>query len=466
MELSKLLKISVLVIIFSLNACKSNKAPEIPSIPNGPDSGAVDNYTFSAWANDPDDDSVSIKFAWGDGSESNWSPFVGSGDIVSMAHFYNKEGCYEIRAKAKDIHNAESDWSEPHFLNIGTEVLWTKEYGGYLDDHGYGIAKSQDNCYIIVGATKSYSAGGYDVYLIKIDTTGGIIWEKTYGGSLDDYGYSVKTTADGGFIIAGTTKSFGDENGDVYLIKTDNQGNSMWQKVFTFPLTDNGYDVDILQDGYVITGMLGSNQGSDMLLIRTNINGDTLWVKTYGGLDLDCGLSVKKCNDNGFIIAGYTYSFGNNGDIYLVRTDEAGNVIWTKTHGGTGTDIGNMVILTSDNGYLTVGGNGNVYTLKLDNNGNKVWERSYGTNYTDNGYAVEQSADGKYYIVGSAGINGSDLYYLTLDATGNQLKERTYGDYQYEYGRFLLLDGANAIIGGYRLNNLMRNNIYVIKVKK
>ncbi|MEO0129148.1 MAG: hypothetical protein ABIL02_02810 [candidate division WOR-3 bacterium] len=466
MKFLRLLTISVIIGSLILNVCKSNRPPETPSIPSGPDSGVVDNYTFFTWSSDPDGDSIAIKFDWGDGSESNWSSLVGSGDTVAMSHFYNKEGRYEIRAKAKDIQNAESDWSEPHILNIGTEIFWTKEYGGNLDDYGYAITISLDNCYVIAGATNSYGAGGYDVYLIKIDTTGGIVWEKTYGGSLDDYGYSVKTTADGGFIIAGTTTSFGDENGDVYLIKTDNQGNSMWQKVFTFPLTDNGYDVDILQDGYVITGMAGSYQGNDMLLIKTNINGDTLWAKTYGGLDLDCGLSVKKCNDNGFIIAGYTYSFGNNGDIYLVRTDETGNVIWTKNYGGTGADIGNMVILTSDNGYLTVGGNGNVYILKLDSNGNKIWERSYGTNYTDNGYAVEQSTDGKYYIVGSAGINGNDLYYLCVDESGNLIKEKTYGDYLYEYGRFLLINDATAIVGGYRLNNLMRNNVYVIKIKK
>ncbi|MEO0126628.1 MAG: hypothetical protein ABIL44_02620 [candidate division WOR-3 bacterium] len=466
MKFFRLLAILFLIESLMLTTCKSNRPPETPSIPSGPDSGVVDNYTFFTWSSDPDGDSIAIKFDWGDGNESNWSPLVGSGDTVSMIHFYGEQGSYAIRAKAKDAKNLESEWSEPHILTIGTDLFWTKEYGGYDDDYGYSITKSLDNCYVIVGATKSYGAGGYDVYLIKIDTTGGIVWEKTYGGGLDDYGYSVKTTTDGGFIITGTTKSFGDDNGDVYLIKTDNQGNSMWQKVFTFPLPDNGYDVDILQDGYIITGMAGSYQNNDVLLIRTNINGDTLWTRTYGGLDIDCGNSVKKCNDNGFIIAGYTYSFASNGDIYVIKTDANGVAQWIKNYGGAGSDVGNRVIQTSDNGFMVVGGNGNVYILKLDNNGNKVWEKTYGTNYTDNGYAVEQCPDGKYLIVGTAGINGSDLYFLCIDETGNLIKEKTYGDYLYEYGRFLLVDGSTAVIGGYRLNNLMRNNLYVLKIKR
>ncbi|MEO0205355.1 MAG: hypothetical protein ABIL22_01620, partial [candidate division WOR-3 bacterium] len=401
-------------------------------------------------------------------SESNWSSLVGSGDTVAMSHFYNKEGRYEIRAKAKDIQNAESDWSEPHILNIGTEIFWTKEYGGNLDDYGYAITISLDNCYVIAGATNSYGAGGYDVYLIKIDTTGGIVWEKTYGGSGDDYGYSVRTMNDGGFIIAGMTKSFGDENGDLYLIKVDAQGNLVWQKNYGGAYADYGYDLTISPDGYAITGMTGSSgAGSgDVWLLKTNFNGDTVWTKTFGGIDLECGNSIQLCNDNGYIITGYTYSLGANGDVYLVKTDANGEVLWTRNYGGNGQDMGNMVKETADNGYVVVGGNGNVYVLKIDNSGNRVWEKTYGTNYTDNGYAIEQLSDGKYYVVGSAGVNGSDLYYLCLDEAGNLIKEKNYGDFQYEYGRFLLIDGSTAIIGGYRLNNLMRNNVYVIKIKR
>lgn len=448
--------------------CKSNNPPDIPAAPIGPDSGVVDNYIFTSWSLDPDGDSISIKFDWGDGNESNWSPFVGSGETISMAHFYGGIGRYQIKAKAKDMHNAESDWSEPHILTVGSEVFWTKEYGGNNDDFGYSITKSLDNSYVIVGATNSYGAGDYDVYLIKIDTMGEIIWERTFGGNLGDYGYSVKCASDGGYIITGITKSFGDEDGDVYLIKTDAQGVLLWQKFYGGNSSDAGYDVVISPDGYAIVGGTSSSgAGSgDVWLLKTDLNGDTLWTKTYGGFDLDCGHSIQRCSDNDFVIAGYTYSFGSSGDVYLVKTDATGNTIWAKNYGGTGGDIGNMVILTSDNGYMVIGGNGNVYILKLDSAGNKIWEKSYGTNYTDNGYAVEQSSDGGYLIVGTAGINGNDLYYLRIDETGNLIKEKTYGDYLYEYGRFLLIDGTTAVLGGYRLSNLMRNNLYVIKIKR
>lgn len=457
--------VAFLAILFTL--CKSNKPPDLPSVPIGPDSGYIDNYTFSSFTSDPDGDSVSIKFDWGDGTESNWSPLVGSGDTVSMAHFYQEIGNYEIKAKARDIHNAESEWSGPHILTIGTDVFWAKEYGGNLDDYGYAITKSTDNCYLIVGATNSYGAGGYDLYLIKIDTTGALIWEKTFGGSLDDYGYSVKCTSDGGYIIAGVTKSFGDENGDAYLIKTDADGTILWQRIYGGASADFGYDVAISTDGYAIAGMTSSSGGGsgDVWLVKTDFYGDSIWTKTYGGTDLDCGNSIQRWSDNGFIIAGYTYSFGSSGDVYLVKTDANGNAIWAKNYGSTGGEIGNKVILTSDNCYLVVGGNGNVYILKTDNNGNKLWEKSYGTNFTDIGYAVAMFSDGRYAITGSSGINGSDVYYLCLDSDGNLLKEKHYGDDHYEYGRSLMIEGETCIIAGYRSTNLMGNNIYAIKIK-
>uniref|UniRef100_A0A7V3VTS5 PKD domain-containing protein n=1 Tax=candidate division WOR-3 bacterium TaxID=2052148 RepID=A0A7V3VTS5_UNCW3 len=200
----------------------------------------------SSSTQDPDGDSISIKFDWGDGNESNWSPFVYSGDTVSMIHFYEKMGSYEIRAKVKDIHNSESDWSEPHILKIDTDVYWIREIGGSGDDYGYSIQKTMDNCYIIVGATTSYGAGGSDVYLIKFDPSGAVIWERTYGGNYDDYGYEVKYKNDGGYIMVGMTKPFGDEN------KVDARGN-------------------------------------------------ILWTRTYGGAGCDISNMIKRTSDNGYI---------------------------------------------------------------------------------------------------------------------------------------------------------------------
>ncbi len=456
-----------IIVSFSivLVACKSNKAPDTPVVPVGPDSGYFDNYTFWSSAQDPESDSVAIKFDWGDGKESDWSSFVVSSDTVFMTHFYGEPGIYEIRAKAKDIHNAESEWSESHILYIGTELLWSKEYGGYGDDYGYAIQKTIDNCYIIAGTTYSYGAA--DIYALKIDTNGTVVWEKTYGGNNDDFGYGVKVTGDGGFVIIGTTRSFGDENGDLYLLKIDPQGEMLWQKIYGGSGADYGYDIAIAADGFVLTGMTASyGAGSgDVWLVKTNHSGDTIWTKTFGGTQTDCGNSIQVCSDNGYIIAGYTFSFGSNGDIYLIKTSINGDTIWTKTYGTNKTDIANMIKPTSDNGYIIVGGNGNVYVLKIDSQGNLVWEKFYGSNYSDNGYAIEQLPDGKYLVVGQIATNGTDVYYLYLDGSGNILKERTYGDYDFECGRSLLVDGEYAVIAGYRNTSLLKYNVYVVKIK-
>uniref|UniRef100_A0A7V0Z5N3 PKD domain-containing protein n=1 Tax=candidate division WOR-3 bacterium TaxID=2052148 RepID=A0A7V0Z5N3_UNCW3 len=466
--MSKVKSIFVVIICITILClcCKSNKSPDIPAIPIGPDSGDVDNHTFFSFTIDPDGDSISIKFDWGDGEESNWSPFVGSGDTVSMAHFYEKIGSYEIRAKAKDIHNSESDWSEPHLFIIGSAFSWSKEYGGSGDEFGYGLQKSPDNSYVVVGSTNSYGAGGNDVYLIKIDTLGNSVWEKTYGGSGDDAGYSVKCTSDGGYIIAGTTKSFGDEDGDIYLLKIDNSGNLLWQKVYGDSSVEYGYDLAITENGYVITGMTGSSGAGlgDVWLLKTDFNGDTIWTKTIGNAELDCGNSIQVTKDNGYIITGYTFASGN-GDVYLIKTDANGNILWTRAYGGSGFDSGDMVKQTLNNGYIIIGGDGNIYILKIDASGNPVWEKTYGSNYTDHGYAVEILPDNKYVATGYVTVNTADVYYIIIDGKGNLIKEKTYGDYNYEYGRGIVIDGDYCIISGYKRINLWKHNVYAMKIK-
>ncbi len=169
----------------------------------------------------------------------------------------------------------------------GPDTLWTKAFGGTNEDYGRSVQETSDGGYIIAGYTKSFGAGSYDVYLIKTDANGDTTWTKTYGGSNIDQGYSVEQTSDGGYIIAGNSKSFGAGLDDVYLIKTD-------------------------------------------------ANGDTTWTKTYGGSNIDQGYSVEQTSDGGYIIAGYTKSFGAGSyDVYLIKTDANGDTTWTKTYGGS-----------------------------------------------------------------------------------------------------------------------------------
>ncbi|MBT6699951.1 MAG: hypothetical protein HOB15_06030 [Flavobacteriales bacterium] len=220
-------------------------------------------------------------------------------------------------------------------------------------------------------------------------------WEKTFGWSNEDYneiGYSVQQTTDLGFIITGVELYTEDmppyeDYSDVYLIKTDSSGIEQWSKRFGEEYyNDVGYSVQQTTDGgYVITGYTESfgNGSADVYLIKTDANGIEQWNKTFGGTDNDYGASVQQTTDGGYIIAGYTYSFGNgSADVYLIKTDANGIEQWNKTFGGTSTDYGASVQQTTDEGYIITGyaesfGNGDdedVYLIKTDGNGNVTSE--------------------------------------------------------------------------------------------
>ena len=236
---------------------------------------------------------------------------------------------------------------------------WYRTFGGSSADEGYSVQQTFDGGYIIAGYTFSYGAGGRDVYLIKTDAFGNQQWQQTFGGSSPDWGESVQQTSDGGYIIAGLTYSYGAGEEDVYLIKTDTNGNESWSQ--TFGGSDDEYVSSVQQTsdgGYIIAGNTESYGAgySDVYLIKTNASGDTVWTKTFGGYSGDCGMSVQQTSDGCYIIAGYTSSYGAGSvDVYLIKTDASGYTVWTKTFGGSASDLGYSVQQTSDGGYIVAG---------------------------------------------------------------------------------------------------------------
>jgi hypothetical protein len=187
-------------------------------------------------------------------------------------------------------------------------------------DEGFSVQQTRDGGYIIVGGSCTWSSYFYeDVYLIKTDSVGNLIWEQTYGGHGGDCGYCVRQTQDGGFIITGYTESFSARPQDVVLIKTDSLGNIDWAKAHGGISMDYGRSIILTQDGgYIILGYTSLN--SDFLVIKTNYLGDTLWTQSYGGFSWEVGYSIKQTNDGGYILAGITNSFGVGLiDAYLIR---------------------------------------------------------------------------------------------------------------------------------------------------
>jgi hypothetical protein len=312
-------------------------------------------------------------------------------------------------------------------------VQWAKTYGGTNDEEAYSIQQTSDGGYIVAGYTYSFGAGYYDIFLIKTDASGNIIWAKTYGGTSRDEAYSVQQTSDGGYIVAGWTWSF-DVVGDIFLIKTDVNGNVQWAKTYGGPGWEEAYSVQQTSDGgYIVAGWTTSfgTGGRDIFLIKTDANGNIQWAKTYSAMlyNDNKAYSVQQTSDGGYILAGYTGSFTAGYDIFLIKTDANGNIQWAKTYGGTGADYAYSVQQTSDGGYIVAGItnfsvpiHGDIFLIKTDANGNIIWAKTYGGTSRDVAYSVQQTSDGGYIVAGgtsSFGAGGDNFFLIKTDANGN-----------------------------------------------
>ena len=291
----------------------------------------------------------------------------------------------------------------------------------------------------MVGFTSSYGVGDVDVWLIKTDSSGNEEWNKTFGENDEDYGMSVQQTFDSGYVVAGSTNSSGTGNPDVWLIKTDSSGNEEWNKTFGGSQWDLGLAAQQTSDGgYTIVGNTKSYGAgdSDVWLIKTDSSGNEEWNKTFGGNEVDYGMSVQQTIDSGYVVAGSTNSSGTgNPDLWLIKTDSSGNEEWNKTFGGNNRDEGQTVKQTSDNGFIIAGatssygaGEMDLWLIKTDSSGNEEWNKTYGGNQWDVssfhyfGHAVHQISDDEYTIIGSTESYGAgdwDIWLIKVNASGN-----------------------------------------------
>lgn len=392
------------------------------------------------------------------------------------------EGSYTFNAYTGDYPDVV--WSSDSFpfekLPSSPDTLWTQTFGGNDHDHGESVQQTTDGGFIIAGYTTSYGAGYADVYLVKTDGSGNEEWSQTFGGNSEDQGYSVRQTNDGGYVIVGRTMSYGAGYDDVYLIKTDASGNEEWYQTFGGSDDDCGESVQQTGDGgYIITGYTETYGAGerDVYLIKTDASGNEEWYQTHGGSDWDYGWSVQQTQDEGYIIAGETASYGVGFDVYLIKTDVAGNEEWYQTHGGSYFDAGLSVQQTADGGYIVTGrtlsygaGPDDVYLVKTDASGSEEWIQIFGGGrFYDVGNSVQQTTDGGYIIAGWTDFNlvaWLDVYLIKTNSLGSEEWSQMIGGDSYDRGLSVQQteDGGYIVAGYTNSYGAGNTDVYLIRI--
>ncbi len=364
----------------------------------------------------------------------------------------------------------------------GPDTLWTRTYGGPSWDFGFSVQQTPDGGYVFVGQTESFGAGNQDVYLIRTDADGLRHRTRTYGGAGRDRGIALLCAPGGGYVLVGETYSLGAGGSDVYFVRTDEDGDTLWTRTYGSQDYETGQSVALTSDGgYVIAGfrtrLLPSGLTDiDVYLVRTDEVGDTLWTRSHGGPEYDMGYSVLQTSDGGYIVVGNTASWGaGETDVLLIRTNANGDTLWTRTYGGADHDHGASALQAADGGYLIAGsthsfgaGQSDVYLVRTDANGDPLWTRTYGGPDYDFASSIQPGSAGGYVIAGGARWYGSrtgDVYLLRTDAAGDTVWTGTYGGPGQESadGVAVTTDGGYVLVGATDSFGAGQADVYLLR---
>ncbi len=342
-------------------------------------------------------------------------------------------------------------------FNVKNELQWQKTYGGSEDERGNDIIQTQDGGYAILGFSfssdgdVSSNAGLQDYWLAKLDASGSISWQKSFGYQGADSGVSVIQTNDQGYLISGildVTASGGEGNtsrngnrhagGDYWVLKLSASGDIEWSQYFGGNFTDTPENIIQTDDnGFIIVGGSDSNDTDisgnigayDFWVLRISATGKLIWEKSFGGEQIDEARAIVSSNDGNYIIAGDTRSNDNDisnnigaADLWLIKISPSGDLIWEKTIGGTNFDVARAMVKTQDNGFLLAGssrsadvdvsennGQNDAWALKVDSEGNLQWETTIGGSNIDFGYSIAELNDTSIILVGDSTSNDGDI---------------------------------------------------------
>ncbi|MCF7809785.1 T9SS type A sorting domain-containing protein [bacterium] len=336
------------------------------------------------------------------------------------------------------------------------DSLWSRTYGGTEDDNCKTMIQTTDDCFVLAGWTESFGAGGYDMWMVKTNNDGDSLWSRTFGGEDNDRCYSIIQTTDGGYALAGYSYSFGVGESDIWLVKTDSEGNSLWSRTFGGDSTDCCYSIIQTEDeGYILAGhtkSFGSGE-FDMWLIKTDVDGDSIWSRTFGGDSTDYCYSMIQTQDEGFALAGHTRSFGaGREDMLLIKTDTDGNSVWLKTYGGIYVDWCFSVVQSTDGSFLLGGSiierRQDIMVVKSDADGDSLWARVFEIPYNEACLSMIHTTDEGYAIAGACTGSGGIL--LRIDAEGDSLWSMTFaGERRDEFYSIIQTATGGFVLAGY-----------------
>ena len=304
---------------------------------------------------------------------------------------------------------------------------WNQVIGGPDEDFGFSIIAAANNGYIIVGGTQSYGEGDYDLWLVKTENTGQVEWQRTIGGFRADYGFSIRESSDGGYILAGRTDSFGAGGTDAWLVKTDVTGQVEWNATFGGMEEDVAITVITTVEGYLVVGGTRSYGagGMDMWLIKADEDGQVEWNQTIGGTQDDLANAAVASSDGGFVITGFTESYGmGDRDVWLIGINGTGYPEWNHTFGGVNLDYADSIICSAEGGYILAGrtesfggGKSDMWLIKTTITGQSEWNQTFGGAEEEAAYSVITTSDGGYVVVGrtaSYGKGSADTWLVKI----------------------------------------------------
>ncbi|WP_181899480.1 hypothetical protein [Flagellimonas nanhaiensis] len=396
--------------------------------------------------------------------EIEWvKTYGGSGEDTAQSIIQTSDGGYAVLGYSNsingDLMGKTQEVNDYWLLKLDAngDLEWSKTYGGSKDDKGQSVIQTLDGGYAIVGYAMSDDGDGtnnqgfHDNWILRLDASGNILWEKSFGFAGHDHSYDVVQTPDGGFFFAGfldVTLSNGEGNfgkgsyltrhgvGEFWGTKLDANGNLQWRRYFGGTNNDRAHGVVQANDGgFVMAGFsesddfdISNTKGSyDFWVVKVDSSGNMLWERSFGGTGIEISYDIVKTQDGGYAIAGNTFSTDtdvskNNGesDVWLIKIDDSGNLLWERTFGGTGFDAARGLSTTSDGGFVLAGnsksldgdasesnGENDLWVIKTDAQGNLTYQQSFGGANLDFGFDVLENSNGSLVVVGET---ASDLF--------------------------------------------------------